>query len=238
MSIRMLPIKGLQKTSLIDFPPYTTSVVFIGGCNFRCKYCHNYDLVLNYKDMPTISENQVIEFLKSKKGWVDAVTITGGEPTLYGELIDFVREIKKLGLKVKLDTNGTNSELLWDMLEEKLLDYIAMDFKAPFDRYENITVFPVNIEELKKSVSLIKNSGVDYEFRATIVPRLHRHEDFREIGQFLTGAKRFVLQPFRGSHGVLDKNFEEETGFSREEVGEIKEILAPYFKEVVVRDES
>ncbi|MGM5483081.1 MAG: anaerobic ribonucleoside-triphosphate reductase activating protein [Nanobdellota archaeon] len=234
----MLPIKGLQKTSLIDFSPYTTSVVFLGGCNFRCKYCHNFDLVLNYKDLPTLKEKDLINFFISKKGWIDAVTITGGEPTLYPELIDFLRELKKLGLKIKLDTNGTNPDLLWDMLDEGLLDYVAMDFKAPFNKYENITVFPVDTDKLKRSISLIRNSNVDYEFRITVVPGLVDKEDIQNICHYLKDSKRFAIQAFRGRYGLLDKSFEDVNGFSGPELKEMKELAEPYFKEVILRDGS
>lgn len=233
----MLPIKGLQKTSLIDFSPYTTSVIFIGGCNFRCKYCHNFDLVLNHKDLPTLQEKEIIDFLQSKHGWIDALTVTGGEPTLYPELVDFLREVKKLGLKIKLDTNGTNPDLLWDILDEGLVDYVAMDFKAPLNTYDSVTVFPVDTEKIARSVSLLKNSEVDYEFRATIVPKLLRKEDMQKIGEYLSGSKRFAMQPFRAGHGLLDKTFENEKGYSKEELEEIRNSLEPYFEEVIIRDD-
>lgn len=232
----MLPIKGFEKTSLIDYPPYTSSVIFIGGCNFRCKYCQNSDLVLKYKELPSLNEQEILKHLEEKKMWIDAVVITGGEPTLYNELIDFVRSIKKLGMKVKLDTNGTNPELMWDMMEEGLLDYVAMDIKAPYESYENLTVFPVDMEKIKKSISLIKNSGVDYEFRTTPVPGLVNKEDVENIGKWLSGAKRYILQYFRVSHGILDKELENNTSsYTYEDLNQMAKTVEPFFEEVLVR---
>ncbi|MFW6013962.1 MAG: anaerobic ribonucleoside-triphosphate reductase activating protein [Candidatus Nanoarchaeia archaeon] len=232
----MLPIKGLQKTSLIDFPPYTSSVIFIGGCNFRCGYCQNFDLVLNYKDMPGYREKDVCDFLQKRNRWVEAVVITGGEPTLYNELIDFMRELKKLNLKIKLDTNGTNPDLMWDMMDEGLLDYVAMDIKAPLEMYEKVSVFPVDTDKIKKSVSLIMNSGVDYEFRTTILPDILGKDEIIEMARWVSGARRFSLQPFRATQGLLDKSFESKKGYTKEELSEIKEMIRPYANEVIVRD--
>jgi pyruvate formate lyase activating enzyme len=232
----MLPIKGIQKTSLIDYPPYTSSVIFIGGCNFRCGYCHNFNLVLKHKEIETINEKEIIDFLIQKKKWIDAVVVTGGEPTLYPELIDFFREIKKLGFKIKLDTNGTNPELLWDMLDEKLIDYIAMDIKAPLKSYDKVTITPINNEKIKKTISLIKNSNIDYEFRTTIIPSLLTKEDMIDIGKDLDGAKTYVIQQFCDKGGVLDLTFKDAKTYSKEELYEIKELLKPYFEKIIIRE--
>lgn len=231
----MLPIKGLQKTSLIDYVPNTSCVVFIGGCNFRCGYCHNHDLVLNFKDIPTLSEKEICDFVESRKKWLDAVVITGGEPTMYPELIDLVREIKKLGMKVKLDTNGTNPKLLWDMLEEKLLDYIAMDIKAPLHKYENIAMRTVDTDKIKESIELIKNAGIDYEFRTTIMPSMLKKDDMLRIAELLEGTKRYAIQQYRESGGILDKALEGSDCYSKEELEEIKEMMEKYIDEVLIR---
>ncbi len=234
----MLPIKGLHKTSLIDYPPYTSSVVFVGGCNFRCGYCQNAELVINHKEIASYDEKYVCDFLRKKSKWLDALVITGGEPTLYIELVDFVREVKNLGLKIKLDTNGTNPDLIWDMLDEGLLDYVAMDIKAPIDKYEKVTVFPVEIEKIKRTITLIKNSkNLDYEFRTTVLPELLTMEDLEKIGNWINGAKRFVIQPFRNSKNLLDKRFETKKGYEIKELYELKEIMKPYVDEVILRSE-
>ncbi len=232
----MLPIKGIQKTSLIDYQPYTSAVIFIGGCNFRCPYCQNGDLVLRFKDLPTLSEKEICDFLKSKLKWLDAAVITGGEPTMYKELVDLIREIRKLGLKVKLDTNGTNPDMLWDMIEEGLLDYVAMDIKAPKSSYENVTILPVEIEKISKSVSLIMNSNIDYEFRTTVVPKLVSKDDMLRIAEWIDGAKRFAIQQFRAARGILDKAYEKEEAYKRSEITEIKKIMKPYIDEIIIRD--
>ena len=232
----MLPIKGLQKTSLIDYPPFTSSVIFIGGCNFRCGYCQNFDLVLNYKDMPGYSEKDICDFLRKRSKWIEAVVITGGEPTLYKELIDFLREIKKLRLKIKLDTNGTNPDLMWDMMDERLVDYVAMDIKAPLENYDKLTVFPVDTDKIKKSVSLIMNSGLDYEFRTTVLPDLLDKEEIVEMARWISGAKKFSIQPFRSTEGLLDKKFESKKGYTKEELSNIKEKIMPFVNEVIIRD--
>lgn len=231
----MLPIKGLQKTSLIDYPPYTSSVVFIGGCNFRCGYCQNHDLVLNPKDLPTIDEKQICDFLEDRKDWVDAVVITGGEPTLYPELIDFIRSLKKMNLRIKLDTNGTNPDLLWDMLEEKLLDYVAMDIKSPLDMYDYITLVPIDHEKIKRSISLLINSDVDYEFRTTVLPSMLKKNDIMRIGELINGAKRFYLQQFCPSQGVLDKALNVNETYSKKQLEELKKIVEPYVEKVEIR---
>ncbi|MFP4402790.1 MAG: anaerobic ribonucleoside-triphosphate reductase activating protein [Nanoarchaeota archaeon] len=235
MNFKMLPIKGIQKTSLIDYPPYTSCVIFIGGCNFRCGYCHNFNLVLKYKEIKTIDEKEIIDYLISKKKWIDAVVITGGEPTLYPELIDFFREIKKLNLKIKLDTNGSNPKLLWDMLDEKLIDYIAMDIKGPMNSYEKITITTVDIEKIKKSISLIKNSNIDYEFRTTVIPKLLTKEDLITISKELKGAKRYVMQQFCNKGSVLDLSFMNEKIYTKKELEEIEELIRPNFDEIIIR---
>jgi pyruvate formate lyase activating enzyme len=235
----LIPIKGFQKTSLIDYPPYTASIIFIGGCNFRCPYCHNHDLVLRSGEMPTINEEEIFDSIIDRKAWIDAVEITGGEPTLYPDLKRLVKRIKEMGLKVKLDTNGTNPNLVWDMLEEKLLDYIAMDIKAPLNKYENAVFVPVDIENIKRSISLIMNSGINYEFRSTVMPKLMTKESLIEIAEQISGAKKFVIQQFRinETQSVLDPLFfKGEISYSRQELHELKKLIEPYFGVVEVRE--
>ena len=235
--IQKLPIMGLQKTSLLDYPPYTSAVVFIGGCNFRCPYCQNFDLVLKPSEMPIVDEEMIVDFLIDRKDWVDAVVITGGEPTLYPDLKRFIKRLKELNLQVKLDTNGTNPGLIWDMLEEKLLDYIAMDIKAPLDSYENVAMVPVDVEKLKKSIALIMNSGIDYEFRATVMPKLYDKETLLKMVRPLKRARKFAIQQFRKEMGILDKGFFKDVKpFTRPELDELKKAIEPYFEKVEIRD--
>jgi len=227
-----LEIKGLQKTSLIDYSPYTSCVVFLAGCDFRCPFCQNPDLVLNPEKLDTIKKEDFFEFLKKRKKWLDGACITGGEPTLYKELPEFIKQIKDLGYKLKLDTNGNNPDMLKELV--KLADYVAMDIKSSLEKYDESAGVKVDIEKIKKSVEIIKNSGIDWEFRMTVVPALHSQEDFEKIGKWLKGAKRFFLQQFSNKI-CLDKSFEKITPFSKEDLEEFKVILSKYISKVEVR---
>ena len=230
-----LEIKGLQKTSLIDYPPYTSCVVFLAGCDFRCPFCQNPDLILNPEKLETVKQEDFLEFLKKRKKWLDAGCISGGEPTLYEDLPEFIKKIKDLGYKVKIDTNGNNPNAIEELINKKLIDYVAMDIKAPLDKYSKAANAKVDIENIKESVSIIKNSGVDYEFRMTSIPTLHDKDDFEKIGQWLKGAKAFFLQQFRNKI-CLDKSFEKITPFSKDDLKEFKGILDKYIAKVEIRE--
>lgn len=224
-----LLIKGFQKTSLVDYPGKVAAVVFVGKCNFRCPYCHNRDLVLDYDSLPTIKEKEVLEHLLAKKKWIDGVCISGGEPLLYKELSEFARKVKKAGFLVKIDTNGTNPSLLGEMIKEKVVDYIAMDIKGPLDRYEFVTRSKVNLADIKKSVELIRKSGIRYELRMTVVPGLHERKDFTKIGKWLKGARLFAIQQFR-PRNCIDKSFERIEPFSLGEIEKFKKVMERYVK--------
>jgi pyruvate formate lyase activating enzyme len=228
----MLPIKGLEKMSLIDYPPNASAVVFLGGCNFRCAYCQNPDLVVGADKIPTIPEQEVLDFLATRRGWLDAVVITGGEPMLY-DLIPFLRRIKEQKLQVKLDTNGTNPEQLSRIIDEKLADYIAMDIKAPLGMYSHAVDADVDVANIRKSAELLMKGGVDYEFRTTVVPDLFTDEDAHEIGEWLSGAKRYALQQYRKDIKVLNPKYQKT--YPKEKLFELQGILHKYIDEVVVR---
>ncbi|MDR1457484.1 MAG: anaerobic ribonucleoside-triphosphate reductase activating protein [Puniceicoccales bacterium] len=200
-----MKIGGIQKISLIDFPGKISCVLFTQGCNFCCPFCHNESLVLPEKFGPPMEENEVFNFLNAKKGKIEAVVISGGEPTLQGDLEDFLKKIKELGFLTKLDTNGSRPEVLDSLYKAKLLDYVAMDIKHRFERYAEIANVSVSMDKIKRSVDLIKNSGVDYEFRTTVVSEFHTSYDIRSIIFQLSGAKRFVLQEFIPEH-AMNKN--------------------------------
>ena len=227
-------ICGLQKTSIIDFSPHVCCVIFLGGCNFRCGFCHNPELVFELDENQRLSQKEIFDFLKRRKGWLDAVCITGGEPTLNKDLPEFILAIKKLGYKVKLDSNGTNPQMLEGLFSKELVDYVAMDIKSSLDKYNSVVNSFVDQAKIKKSVSLIMNSGIDYEFRTTVVPELHTKEDFIKMAQWIKGAKRFVLQQFRPQK-CLNKKFEKVQPFDLQEIEEFKKILAPYVQEVLSR---
>jgi len=231
-----LPIKGLQKTSLLDYPDRLSCVVFVGGCNFRCPFCHNSELVLNPDNIPNISEDEVLAFLKSRKDWVEGVVITGGEPTIHRDLPAFIEKVKALRFAVKLDTNGTNNVMLRQLIKAKLLDYIAMDIKATPAKYAEAAGVAANagLIDIRESVQDIMNSGVKYEFRTTVIPKLHSEADILELGQWLKGAERYALQQFRPITPI-DSGYKFESRYPQERLERFADKLAPLIKRVEVR---
>ncbi len=225
-------IKGLQKQTVIDYPGKLACTIFTFGCNFRCSYCHNPELVID-DGRSEIKKEEILEFLKNRKDFLDGVCISGGEPTINEDLLEFISKIKELGFLVKLDTNGTNPKMLEELIEKKLVDYIAMDIKAPLEFYENITNVKVNKNDIQKSVVLIKKIK-EYEFRITVVPGLFNEKHAKLIGEWLKGSKRFYIQQFRGIK-TLDKNFVDKKPFSEEELINFCNVLKPYFEVCKIR---
>lgn len=220
---------GLQKLTLVDYPGKIAATVFTAGCNFLCPFCHNPELVNPklIKNQPLISEEEFFAFLKSRRGELDGVCVTGGEPTLHMDLAVFLSKIKKMGFAVKLDTNGSHPEILKKLIAKKLVDYIAMDIKAPPEKYKEITGV-ANLEKIKQSVELIKSSGVDYEFRTTVVPKFHKKEDIIKIAEWLKGSKKYFLQQFYLTK-ILDDCLKNEKSYSKEELDGFCEAIKPYF---------
>ncbi len=213
---------GLQKCSLIDYPGKISAIVFTIGCNFRCPYCHNPELVdETATEIPTA---EFFKFLETRVGKLDAVTITGGEPTMHEDLLEFMEKIKKLGFLVKLDSNGTKSEILRQAINQKLVDYIAMDIKAPLHKYEGTVARPVDIEEIGKSITLLKENKVAYEFRTTVIKSLLPVADFHEIGKAIQGAQTYYLQKFIPTK-LLNPAFLKKTTYTDEEFVAIKSIM-------------
>ena len=224
-------IGGLQKSSLVDYPSKICTVVFTIGCNFRCGYCHNPELI---KKEDCISENDFFEFIKSRQGKIDAIVISGGEPTLQEDLEDFIVKCRKLNFLIKLDTNGTNPEVLENLLSKNLLNYVAMDIKAPFEKYPNITRRFLDIEKIKKSIEIIMTSGIDYEFRTTVVRSQLNVEDLTTISENIKGAKKYYLQKFNPKE-VLDEKLKNEKTYSDTEFYEIARSLEKNIEKVGVR---
>ncbi|MDD5696750.1 MAG: anaerobic ribonucleoside-triphosphate reductase activating protein [Candidatus Pacebacteria bacterium] len=229
-----MTIGGLQKVTLIDYPGKIACTVFLTRCNFRCPFCYSKELVLEeeIKKQPQTGIEDFFSFLEEKKGLLDACVICGGEPTLALELKDFLKRIKEMGFLVKIDTNGYLPEKLKELIEEKLVDYIAMDIKAPLDKekYGQATGIDVDIERIKKSIELIKNSGIDYEFRTTVVPGLHRKQDIIEMARAIGPAKKYFLQNFRGEKGTIDPSLEGKRAFDEEEIKEAMKEIASLFE--------
>lgn len=224
-----MTIGGLQKVTLIDYPGKIACTVFLTRCNFRCPFCYSRELVLEeeIEKQPKMNIDDFFSFLEEKKGLLDACVVCGGEPTLDSQLKDFLKRIKKMGFLVKIDTNGYLPEKLKELIDENLVDYIAMDIKAPLneEKYSQAAGIKVDVERIKKSIELIKNSGIDYEFRTTVVPGLHRKEDLVEMARAIGPAKRYFFQNFRGEKGTLDSNLEGAKPFAEEETREaIKEV--------------
>jgi len=231
-----IPIKGWQKTSLIDFSPYTASVIFLGGCNFRCSYCHNPDLVLKCHEIKDIELQKILDYLKAKKNWIDGVCITGGEPTIYQDLPLFLAEFKKIGLKVKLDTNGTNPLMLKELTSRGVVDYIAMDIKNSLEKYAKVAIVEVDKDKIRESVDLIKNSGIDYEFRTTVIPGIVGKKEIFLIGKWMEGSKKFVIQNFRGDKGLIDNRLRDIKHYSKEDLNEMASEIQSFFQRVEVRE--
>lgn len=219
----LFKLGGIQKTSLIDFPQKVAAIVFTQGCNFRCGYCHNPEL-LEFSEKTDFDANCFFNFLKTRIGKLDGVVITGGEPTLQSDLYDFIKEIKALGFAVKLDTNGTNPVVTEKLLKENLLDYIAMDIKAPLEKYREITDVNVDTKKIKQSIKLIMNSFIDYEFRTTVLKSQLSFEDFNNIGEMIKGSKKYYLQKFQASK-IYNTKLITAVTYSDEELNSICDML-------------
>ena len=228
-----MQIHGFNKTTLLDYPEHVAATIFTGGCNFCCPFCHNGELVLHPGHFPLITEEEIMGFLRKRKNVLSGVCITGGEPTLQPDLMDFVIGIKELGLLVKLDTNGYEPRVLRSLLEQGLLDYVAMDLKNSREKYA-VTVGKKDfeIERIEESVSLLLHSSIPYEFRTTVVKQLHEEEDFAKMGQWIKGAKAYYIQSYRDNENVIQRGF---SAYEKEELERCAEIIQPYVKMVGLR---
>jgi len=229
----MVEIRGLEKFSSKDFPGHISSTVFLGGCTFRCPYCHNAALVLKPESYPPLPLDFFLSYLDSRKGWLEGICVTGGEPLLSEGLEELIRIVRERGLLVKLDTNGSLPDRLERLVAQKLLDRIAMDIKAPLERYAEVTRSAVPAGDIVRSVGIIRGSGVPATFRTTVVPGILGREDIRKIGEWLEGAPTYQLQQFV-PHDTLDPEYVRVKPYPREEFIMLAEIARPYFGEVLV----
>ena len=228
-------IGGLQKTSLLDYPGKISAIVFTQGCNFRCPYCHNPELLKADGNTLNMSVPSVLDFLKTRTGKLDGVVITGGEPCLHADLPEFIKEIKQLGFLVKLDTNGSCPGLLKRLIKENLLDYIAMDIKAPPDKYPLIAGVKTDVEKIQQSAKLIMESKIDYEFRTTVLKSMLNFEDFEKIGSFIKGARRYYLQKFVPTKALDENLLTNYENYTNDEFINICELLRLHVNFVHVR---
>jgi pyruvate formate lyase activating enzyme len=228
-------LKGWVRTSLIDFPGRIATVLFTGGCDFRCPMCHNADLVLRPQDVPDLPEEEVWAFLSRRTRLIDGVVITGGEPTLQPDLIPFVQQIRALSLNVKLDTNGYRPDVLAALLGDGLVDYVAMDVKAPPEKYPCLTGRPdLDVARVVRSVALLRKSDVSYEFRTTVVPGWLTGADIEEIARWVSGARRYVVQQFRPFH-TLEPALERVTPYPADRLYEMVRCAARWVAQAAVR---
>lgn len=217
---------GVEKLTLIDFPGHLAAIIFTQGCNFRCQFCYNPMLVLPIgdvklryqKDHSLIPRSDLFAFLESRRGKLDGVVITGGEPTLHADLPEFLAEIKAMGFAVKLDSNGTNPEMLEKLLAADVIDYIAMDIKAPEDKYDKVVCVPTSMANVKKSIEIIKHSGLPYEFRTTLVPGLHEVADIAKMGEMISTADKWYLQFFKSDTPLINDQLEQKDRFTTAEM--------------------
>ena len=228
-----MKIGGLQKISLIDYPGRISAIVFTQGCNFRCPYCHNPELVDPAQYGPILSEEEVISFLEKRRGKLDAVTVTGGEPTLQPDLDRFLQEIKGMGYLTKIDTNGSNPDVLERLIRGRLVDYLAMDVKGPLQKYERIANVKVKTAKIRKSIELIMASGIEHEFRTTVVRSQLDNEDLIATSELLKRGL-YVLQSFVPAKS-LDHEFLTEISYSPEEFADIQKNLESKHLRVLIR---
>ena len=227
-------IGGFKRFSLIDYPAHTSAVVFTQGCNFRCPYCHNPELVDPDEFGSLIPEEEVLSFLERRRDKLDAVVITGGEPTIQPDLIDFIKNVREMGFLVKLDTNGSNPEIIEKILHEKLIDYVAMDAKGPLERYGEIVKAKVDPDRIKRSMEIIKTSEGMHEFRTTVVSSLLTERDMLAIGKWLSGAELLVLQEFVPSK-TLQPGFSNGKAYPRGKLDSLKKVLERFVGNCTVR---
>ncbi|WP_457624781.1 anaerobic ribonucleoside-triphosphate reductase activating protein [Persephonella sp.] len=230
-----MKIGGFQKFSLIDYPGKISAVIFVQGCNFRCHYCHNRELVLPEYFSKSIPEDEILDFLSVRKGKLQGVVITGGEPTIFPDLPDFIYKIKKMGFYVKLDTNGSNPDMLSLLIERKLVDFVAMDVKAPPEKYSLITGTDVHKDKIIRSIDILKNSGIYYEFRTTVVKDMISEIDIYRIVNTIKGASRYAIQNFYPVETLVNEDFRRKEGFSKDQLKSIEKKLKAKFPQFIVR---
>lgn len=226
-------IGGIQGISLIDYPGKVSAALFTIGCNMRCGYCHNPELVLPERFAQAIDLDEIFDFLHSRRGKLDGVVISGGEPTVQPDLEEFIAKIKSLGFLVKLDTQGTAPATIDSLIKKELIDFIAMDIKGPLHKYAQIAARPVDISAIQQSINIILSSGIDHEFRTTIVREQLSPQDIDDIGQLIHGGKRFALQKFKAGY-TINPQFSRRHTYTDEEFEEFKKVLEKYVDECVV----
>lgn len=228
-----MQIHGFNKTTLLDYPGHLASTIFLGGCNFRCPFCHNKGLVLCPQQEPVIPTVEVLEHLVKRRNVLEGVCITGGEPTLAKDLPYFIRQLKDIGLLVKLDTNGYQPDVILELLNKKLIDYIAMDIKSSPDKYHTLSgITELDLDKINHSIQIIMSATIPYEFRTTLIKELHTMEDIDSIGKWIKGSRNYYLQNYKENEHVINPIY---TGFGKEELLAFQKHLTRYVKQVQIR---
>ncbi|MBR2498908.1 MAG: anaerobic ribonucleoside-triphosphate reductase activating protein [Clostridia bacterium] len=228
-----MKILGFEKMSLVDFDGLVSATLFTGGCNFKCGFCHNSPLVSSYKDLPEIPQDGILAYLKKRQGILDGVCVSGGEPTLNNDLPEFIEKIKNLGYKVKLDTNGTNPDMVKQLFNDGLVDYFAMDIKNDKKTYAKIIGFDAfDTAKVEKTVEFFLTAPVKYEFRTTLVNEFHTKENMINIGKWIKGADKYFLQKFKENENCIEQGF---SPVEEEKAKEFIEILTPYIPTIKLR---
>ncbi len=233
-----MKIGGIQKLTLLDYPEKTSAIIFVAGCNFRCGFCHNPQFVdpENIKEIVDflIPEDKFFKFLDTRKGLLDGIVVSGGEPTIFPDLPEFMQKIKDKGFLVKLDTNGTNPEMIQKLIDERLVDFIAMDVKMTPEKYSEIAGIKVDGEKIEESINLILKSGLPHEFRTTVLREFHDEAEIEGIAKLVKGAEKFALQNFRNEK-TLDPKFHEFHGFANAQLEQFRKIAEKFVEKVEVR---
>ncbi len=232
-----LIVKGFIETSFLDWDGKIVSTLYVAGCNFRCPFCHNSGLIEAPQDYETIPLARIEQFLLEHKDFLDGICLTGGEPCLHKNkgLFEFLRRIKDLGFQIKFDSNGMDPECLQQVIDQKLVDYIAMDIKGPLDeRYDKLSGVKTNLDRIKASIDIIRQGGIAYEFRTTVAPTLLDTKDIEDIAKYIAGAEKFILQQFVAEH-TWDENLRSVRPYFREKLDEMVEIAKPHVENTVIR---
>lgn len=217
-------ISGFSKLTLLDYPNKVACIIFTKGCNYKCPFCHNGPLVVGNED--EINEQVILDYLDRRKNILDGIVISGGEPLIHNDIKIFMRRVKEKGFKIKLDTNGTNPKLLKEIIDDNLVDYVAMDFKNIFEKYEQtVGVKNTNIENVKESIFILENSNVEHEFRTTIIKEFHTYDDIKEICNLVNSKTKYYIQNFQDGEGVIKKGLH---GFTKEEIDELEKRLIKF----------
>ncbi len=233
-----MKIVGFLRTSLLDWDGHVVSTIYLPGCNFRCHYCHNKEVVLSPEGFEEVPLSEVEDFVRENSDFLDGVVVSGGEPTLHSDLPELLRRLKALHIKIKLDTNGTNPDMLEDLIDSGLVDYVAMDLKAPLDdKYEDVAGTKVDLEKIKRSIQLLETSGIEHEFRTTVVPILLTPADIEAMAAYIGGTRKYALQQFRPDH-TLDPNFSVIKPYPKSTIRAMAESAKRYVRQVVIRGDA